>query len=339
MQREFLTPEPVTIEIRNAAGDVDVELVDDTRPGEPGGAGHVTVVEVQDGHHQPLGFLDDVLKAVNNGRIGDELRNAFGRRGDGDAAGGGPAAWFAGLGGGQDDTRTDTDTDPVSRVRIEHTEPRADGRRAVIVVDTDPARSGWRSSFTIRVRAPRGSGVRAQTQSADVTVVGVADRLDIRTASGTVTVDRVSEKAVVQTASGSVTLTETADADLRTASGRVGIHQIDGQLVAHSTSGDVRVDRSSGDGTVRTVSGDIHLGEVGAGHLEAVTVSGSVEVALRPGLAAGVELSTISGSTDSDLPITEHPDPDAGDGPGTPDLDLRVSTTSGTVRLRRAVAV
>lgn len=340
MQREFLTPEPVTIEIRNTAGDVDVELVDADQAGDLGSA-HLTTVEVRAGSGQPMGFLDDVLKAVNSGRLGDELRNAFGRRDTPDGTGsGGPAAWFSGFGGGSDGGPDGgSEVDPADRVRIEHTEARADGRRAIVVVDTDPARNGWRSSFTIRVRAPRGSGVRAQTQSADVTVVGVADRLEIRTASGAVAVDRVTEKAVVQTASGAVTLTETADADLRTASGRVGLHQVDGRLIVHSTSGDVRVDRSSGDGSVRTVSGEVRLGEVGAGRLEAVSVSGTVDVALRPGTSAAVELTTVAGSTDSELDVTERLGGATGDGPATPDLDLRVSTTSGDIRLRRAVTV
>lgn len=335
MQREFLTPEPITIEIRNAAGDVDIELVDAEQAGDLGAA-HLTTVEVQTGNGQPMGFLDDVLKAVNSGRIGDELRNAFGRRDSGDGSGGGPAAWFGSFGSGADGG---SDPDPTDRVRIEHTEPRADGRRAIVVVDTDPARNGWRSSFTIRVRAPRGSGVRAQTQSADVTVVGVADRLEIRTASGSVSVDRITDKAVVQTASGSVTLTETADADLRTASGRVGVHQVDGRLVVHSTSGDVRVDRSSGDGSVRTVSGEVRLAEVGAGRLEAVSVSGQVDVALRPGTTAAVELSSVAGATDSDLEVTDRLGDTDDTGPATPDLELRVSTTSGDIHLRRAVTV
>lgn len=364
MKREFLTPEPVTVEIRNAAGDVQVDLVDAVTDGA--GPAHVTTVEVlAAGGGQPLGFLDDIFKAVNSGRLGEELRSAFGRRDTGDGtAGGGPAAWFGGSAGRDDDGHykggpgggfggfggfgagsVGADEDPADRVRVEHTEPRADGRRAIVVVDTDPARSGWRSSFTIRVRAPRGSGVRAQTQSADVAVTGVADRLEIRTASGAVAVDRVTEKAVVQTASGAVTVTEATDADLRTASGRIGADHLDGTVVAHSTSGDIRIDRMSGDGSVRTVSGDVRLAEVGPGRLEAVSVSGDVEVALRPGVGAAVNLSTISGVTDSDLTINDRSGgPDGDQTPGEsptaqPDLDLRVTTTSGDIGLRRAVTV
>ena len=100
-----------------------------------------------------------------------------------------------------------------------------------------------------------------------------------------------------------------------------------------------------GFGGYGALRGFLRLAEVGPGRLEAVSVSGDVEIALRPGVAAAVNLSTVSGSTDSDLPISDRlggadraPD-GAETSTAEPDLDLRVTTTSGDIGLRRAVTV
>ena len=88
-----------------------------------------------------------------------------------------------------------------------------------------------------------------------------------------------------------------------------------------------------------------------------VTVSGDVEVGIHAGALTAVDLSTVSGSTVTDFQVTDDvPAPAAAsgseDGPEDgaeisfekaaqeePVLDLRVKTTSGNIRLRRADAV
>ena len=50
----FLTPEPITIEIRNASGEIRVDLADVA----------TTTVDVVASSSHPLGFLDDVIRAA-----------------------------------------------------------------------------------------------------------------------------------------------------------------------------------------------------------------------------------------------------------------------------------
>ena len=50
----FLTPEPITVEIRNASGEIRVDLADVA----------TTTVDVVASAAHPLGFLDDVFRAV-----------------------------------------------------------------------------------------------------------------------------------------------------------------------------------------------------------------------------------------------------------------------------------
>lgn len=337
----FLTPEPITIEIRNASGEIRVDLADVA----------TTTVDVVAATSHPLGFLDDVIRAAKAQFVGDRQAYAGGRsRFDPDAVG------FDG----------NVPDDPNERVRVEHrpaVAPSGDSGSGpsgagTVIVDTDPARDGWKSSFTVHVTAPTGSGIRIQSQSADITVTGQSERIEARTASGGVRVDEVTGRSVVQTASGDVSIVTTAECDVRTASGDIEVQSVTSDAIVHSTSGDVRFTNPTGNINARSVSGDITVLDAASGKAQLVTVSGDVEVGIHAGTLTAVDLSTISGSTTTDFEVTDEAPPanvtatEAADGiedsrteqsptEESPTeeqiLDLRVKTTSGNIRLRRAV--
>ena len=300
----FLTPEPITLEIRNAAGETQIVLTDT----------QTTTVVVTPSTSHPLGFLDDVFKAFGGGR---GLGRQFGGRGP---WGEQPADAGA--------TQQAVMDDIVAAVRVEH----RDGDNATVMVDTDPARDGWRSSFTVTVTAPTGSHIRLQSQSADVAVTGVAGLVDVRTASGDVKLDETTGKTVVQTASGDVGITGAgAGVDVRTASGDVATGPVGGDALIHTTSGDIRVGVVAGNISARSVSGDVLVSDAVAGQAEVNAVSGDVEIGVHAGSLASINLSTVSGHTDTDFEVTgDAPDGDA------PVLQITVKTTSGDIRLHRA---
>ncbi|MGS0684098.1 DUF4097 family beta strand repeat-containing protein [Nakamurella sp. GG22] len=303
----FLTPEPITVEIRNASGEIRVDLADVAS----------TTVDVVASTSHPLGFLDDVIRAAKSQFAGDRKAFAGGRPRFDDPAG----------------ASGDFADDPVERVRVDLRDA-VDGQAGTLIVDTDPARNGWKSSFTVHVTAPLNSGIRIQSQSADVSVTGRAERLEARTASGEVRVDDVTGPSVVQTASGDIQIRTTGSCDLRSASGEIRARAVTGEAVAHSTSGDVELDATGGNVNARTVSGEIRVLDLTAGRAELTTVSGDVEIGLHAGSLAAVDLSTVSGRTDTDLPVSD-------DAPAEQDddalrLELKVKTTSGDIRIRRA---
>jgi len=323
----FLTPEPITVEIRNASGEIRVDLADVA----------TTTVDVVPSAGHPLGFLDDVFRAV-----AAKAQSV----GAGRSRSEGPATdSFGGA---------DSFDDPTERVRVDLREaPEGRPGSATLIVDTDPARDGWKSAFTVHVTAPAASGVRIQSQSADVTVTGRADRLEAMTASGDTRVDEVTGRSVVQTASGDIAITSTADCDLRTASGSIEVQSVTADAVVHSTSGDVRLSSTTGNVNARSVSGDVRVLDATSGRTEVVTVSGDVEIGIHAGVLTAVDLSTVSGSTVTDFQVTDDvPAPadveDTEQGAEIsfekaaqeePVLDLRVKTTSGNIRLRRAGTV
>lgn len=334
----FLTAEPITIEIRNSAGSVQIDLADVA----------TSTVDVVSAPSHPLGFLDDVIRAA-------KAQFAGARSGGVD---GGPA-------GVRDDRPLD---DPTERVRVDLRQHGVGGESATLIVDTDPARDGWKSAFTVHVTAPSGSGVRVQTQSANTVTTGIAGRVEVRTASGDVRLEQVLGRSVVQSASGDVTIIDTADCDVRTASGDIELRRVRAEAQLHSTSGDIRVDNSGDDLSARSVSGDVRVGDAAPGRVELITVSGDVEVGVHAGTLAAIDLSTVSGTAHHDFVVSDQPpaqagavvdavlddvvepavsgEPDGvdtgsasvGTGTAEPVLDLRVKTTSGDIRLRRATS-
>lgn len=304
--KSFLTPDPITLEIRNAAGEIQIVLTDTP----------TTTIDVIAGTSHPLGFLDDVLKAFGGGR-------GFGR---GRSSGEQPVDPSDRPTGGIDTAETPTDITDL--VRIEHRE----GDRPAVVVDTDPARDGLRTSFTVVVTAPLSCSVRVQAQSADVVVTGTADLVDVRTASGDTKLDRTGAKTLVQSASGDVRITAAGgDVDVRTASGSVQIGQVAGDALVHTASGDVALGAVSGDVNARSVSGDVKVADATSGIARVSVVSGDVEIGVHPGSLAAIDLSTVSGRTVTDFEISgQAPDGDS------PVLEITVNTTSGDIHLRRA---
>lgn len=311
----FLTPEPITVEIRNASGEIRVDLADVTS----------TTVDVVASTSHPLGFLDDLIRTAKSQFVGGKSF-VGGRPGFDSPADAGP----------------DFADDPVERVRVDLRPPvdlQGDGVGAsTLIVDTDPARNGWKSSFTVHVTAPKHSGIRIQSQSAEVEITGPAERLEVRTASGDVRVDDVYGPSVVQSASGDISVRSTASCDLRSASGDVQVRHVSGEAVVHSTSGDVQLDVAGGDVKARSVSGELRILDVITGRVELVSVSGDVEIGIHPGSLAAVDFSTVSGRTDTDLPVSDTA-PESGDEQESPLLDLSVKTTSGDIRVRRAATV
>ncbi|RIJ78556.1 hypothetical protein D1871_02395 [Nakamurella silvestris] len=294
----FLTPEPITCEIRNSAGEVVIELSDTS----------TTTVDlaVSDGH--PLGFIG------NNPVVNDMLRAVDRWRGNTEPPEG-----------------TSVETDQIELVNVHFEDSR-------LIVDTDPARNGLFSAFTVRIGLPSGSSVRTKTHSADIGVSGRADRLELRTASGDITVNRADGAVVAQTSSGDVEIASVgADLDLRAVSGSVEIGSVTGKIHVQTTSGDLVILDPESDVKVRSVSGDVDVRAVRAGTTEITTVSGDVLIGVAPGVAAEINLQTIAGQAKSDFQV-EQPDSERGLVAGGTPLVIRANTTTGDINLRSAVA-
>jgi hypothetical protein len=184
--------------------------------------------------------------------------------------------------------------------------------------------------LTIHISAPSGSSITARSGSADVTVDGVADRLDASTGSGQVRAQRCTGATDVRTGSGDVRLGSVLGRlRVRTGSGEVEVISIEdaagarsGAATVQTGSGDVRVGTVTHDMSARTGSGDLTVVDASAGGLELTTGSGQVRVGIHPGVQAELDVSSGSGHARSDLPV--------GGPPAEGDVPLRVRARTGS---------
>ncbi len=207
-------------------------------------------------------------------------------------------------------------------------------------------RSGWFVSIgrgpeiRLRVTCPRDASAHVRTKSADVVARGEFREVDVKTASGDVNVGEVA-----------------ADSSVKTASGNVALDTVGGRTRVQSASGDVAIQRAGGDVTVQLVSGDLWIRDAGAsvhantvsgdqrieavmeGVVEAHSVSGDVMIGVRRGSRVYVDANTISGSTSSELELTDAPASET-DEPDdeAPLVEVRAKTVSGDVSIVRAAA-
>ncbi|WP_111765560.1 DUF4097 family beta strand repeat-containing protein [Nakamurella deserti] len=116
----------------------------------------------------------------------------------------------------------------------------------------------------------------------------------------------------------------------RTESAAVGITGRAERIEVKTASGAVAVGRADGRAMVRTVSGDIDIRDASRGTVDLAAVSGSLHVGIHAGVAAKVELTTVSGTARSTLPVVEHLEGSS--------LTVKGRTVSGAVSLAAADA-
>jgi hypothetical protein len=203
----------------------------------------------------------------------------------------------------------------------------------------------------IRVTAPDGSHLDAETASAGVEVTGKLGELATRTASGDVTASGRVQSLNAKSASGDVRTEHVGgEAKVRTTSGSVALGSVEGPAAVATVSGDASIGTVAGPLEVTVVSGDLEVGEAGAGvnvrtvsgdvRIDAVisgevtlgSVSGDLSVGVRRGRRVWLDLTSRSGSTDSDL---DAPDDEPSGGAAAADVTLRANSVSGDIRIHR----
>lgn len=171
-------------------------------------------------------------------------------------------------------------------------------------------------SLQVVASVPQGSAVMVKTASSDAALDGNFGEIEMQSAS--------ADLRVTGEVDGDVTV--------KSASGDVRLPQVRGHVEVRGVSGDLHADSIDGSVTVTLVSGDIRIDSLREGTVTIRNVSGDVALGIAPGSDVDLDVGTVSGELVSDVPLSDSP----GAG-GNPTVVIRGGTTSGDVRVFRAL--
>jgi len=199
-----------------------------------------------------------------------------------------------------------------------------------------------------RIRVPLGSDAHLSIGAGGIETHGKLGKLTANTGAGSVKLDDCDE-ARAHTGAGNVEIGQvTGSVDTKTGAGKVTVGSIGANAHIVTAAGNAKVGGITGSARFTTAHGNIEVASAGDsleaftasgnvdvrradhGRVRAKTVSGWVSVGVPNGVAALLDISTLSGRVRSDLAASAEP------GDGEAHVELILSTVSGNVNVARA---
>jgi DUF4097 and DUF4098 domain-containing protein YvlB len=203
-------------------------------------------------------------------------------------------------------------------------------------------------SIEVTVELPTGSRVYGSTSLGDLRADGRlgecryksatghlrlyhTGELNIRTSAGNVVVDRVDGNADISTSSGRVQIGPvTGRADVKNSNGATTIDSVGGRLKVRSANGDITVEHAMDGVDAKTANGAVRVLDAVRGALTLETAMGDIELGIREGTAAWLDVKTSFGRVRNEL--TESAAPEA----AVDKVEVRANTTFGDITVRRS---
>ncbi|MET8515435.1 DUF4097 family beta strand repeat-containing protein [Streptomyces sp. NPDC005077] len=172
--------------------------------------------------------------------------------------------------------------------------------------------------------------VRVKTSSGDVRL-DTTGPLQLTASHGSITVDRVEGMAEITTSSGSLRVgLVDGPAVLKNSHGTTTVGAATGELRVSGANGDIEIRRAEDSVTATTAHGTLRVGDVARGTVQLETSYGAIEVGVREGTAAWLDVSSGSGQVRNTLTASETPEK-------TEDtVKVRARTRYGNIDVRRA---
>ena len=202
-------------------------------------------------------------------------------------------------------------------------------------------------SVDVTVELPAGSNVHGGGQLADfhtdgrlgetrITIglgrirVDEAAALNVKSGTGDITVGRVTGDAEVTAGSGEVRLRELdAGATIKNSNGDTWVGEVRGDAQLKAANGSIAVDLANAGVGARSAHGDVRLGEVVRGSVVLETKVGDLEVGIREGTAAWLDISSRLGKLHNALDRADKP------GSSAETVEVRARTSVGDIVVRR----
>ncbi|HYZ55880.1 MAG TPA: DUF4097 family beta strand repeat-containing protein [Streptosporangiaceae bacterium] len=155
-------------------------------------------------------------------------------------------------------------------------------------------------------------------------------RLKLRTAAGDVSVGRSDGHTDVATSSGKIWIGAIdGTAVIKTSNGDITVGEVTGDVQLNTANGGITVDRALAAVSAKTAFGSVRIGEVVRGSVVLETAFGDLELGVREGTAAWLDVSSQQGSVRSDLDAIDRP------GQAEETAEVRARTRFGDIVIRR----
>jgi DUF4097 and DUF4098 domain-containing protein YvlB len=172
--------------------------------------------------------------------------------------------------------------------------------------------------------------VRVKTSSGDVRF-DTTGPLWLTASHGSITVDRVGGTAEITTSSGSVHVgLIDGSAVLKNSQGTTTVGAVTGELRVSGAHGDIDIRRAGDSVTATTAHGTLRVREVARGTVQLETAYGAIDLGVREGTAAWLDVSSVNGQVRNALASSGPPE-EAGD-----TVRVRARTRYGNIDVRRA---
>jgi DUF4097 and DUF4098 domain-containing protein YvlB len=157
-----------------------------------------------------------------------------------------------------------------------------------------------------------------------------AGKLNLRSATGDITVERATGRAEVTAGSGEVRLGELdAAAVIKNSNGDTWVGVAGGDLRLSTANGSIAIDVAQASVGAKSANGDVRVGEVVRGSVVIETKIGDLEVGIREGTAAWLDVSSRFGHVHNALEAADAPETTA------ETVEVRARTSVGEVVIRR----
>ncbi|MFE7131690.1 DUF4097 domain-containing protein [Streptomyces sp. NPDC057638] len=171
---------------------------------------------------------------------------------------------------------------------------------------------------------------RVKTSSGDVRLDETGP-LTLTATHGSITVDRVAGPAEITTSSGSLRVgLIDGTGTLKNSHGTTTVGAATGALRVRGALGDIEVRRAEDSLDITATHGTVRVGEVARGTVELETNFGAIEVGVREGTAAWLDVNSGSAQVRNSLTASEAP------GEAEETVKIRARTRHGNIDILRA---
>lgn len=172
--------------------------------------------------------------------------------------------------------------------------------------------------------------VRVKTSSGDVRL-DTTGPLHLTASHGSIAVDRIEGKAEITTSSGSLRVgLVDGPAVLKNSHGTTTVGAATGELRVSGANGDIDIVRAEGSVAATTANGTLRVAEVVRGTVQLETSHGAIEVGIRAGTAAWLDVSSGAGQVRNALTASETPEK------AEDTVEVRARTRYGNIDILRA---